>query len=319
MTDSAPIDLPSCSNCLHPITGNFCAHCGQEVKEIRRPILFLLRDAFSSVFELDGRAWRTLFALMTRPGFLSREYVSGRRVRYTPPLRLFLVISIGFFLIVSAFTSLQSIRNSIADPDRPSSVAETPTPFITADGADNQDSFGGVFAFIDNFHLPVLSEQRNENLRRYMRTQSEKNLEALQADPSGYFSESLDYITVFMLLMMPILALIQKLLYYFSKRFYVEHLILTLHNHAFLVLAVFLSSSVSVLEEMSVPVVSAAMGVAGNLIGIWIVVYLFMSLKNFFGQGYAITVVKFITMAFLYGGVTAAGILSFAAVLFFLF
>lgn len=319
MTDTALTDNPTCSNCLHPITENFCAQCGQEVKEIRRPFFFLLRDAFSSVFELDGRAWRTLLALLTRPGFLSLEYVSGRRVRYTPPLRLFLTLSIGFFLIVSAFTSLQSIRSSIADPDSPSLVAETPSPFITADGEDNQDPFGGVLVFIDNFHLPLLSEQRNENLRRYMRTQSEKNLEALQADPTSFFSESLDYITVFMLLMMPILAFIQKLLYVFSKRYYVEHLILTLHNHAFLVLAMFLSSVFSLLEGLGVPILSLVMGVASTLIGFWMVVYLFLSLKNFFVQGYALTAVKFFAMVILYGGVTAAGVLSFAAVLFFLF
>ena len=70
-----------------------------------------------TVFELDGRAYRTLYFLFTRPGFLAREYVSGRRASYTPPLRLFLVISIVFFLTVSAFTSLQSMRNVISEQD----------------------------------------------------------------------------------------------------------------------------------------------------------------------------------------------------------
>lgn len=119
--------------------------------------------------------------------------------------------------------------------------------------------------------------------------------------------------------MMPILALIQKLLYLFSKRYYVEHLILTLHNHAFLVLSMFLSNLTTALGNLNANLLGPIMGVADRLLGLWMLVYLFLSLKNFFGQGYGITAVKFVTMAFLYAIVTAAGMLSFAAVLFFLF
>jgi hypothetical protein len=318
VTDTAISEVPTCKNCQHPLTGNFCAHCGQEVKEIRRPIFFLLRDAFSSVFELDGRAFRTVFSLFTRPGFLSQEYLSGRRARYTPPLRLFLVISISFFLILSAYNSLQSMRDTIRNPapTTGSDTAAAPAPILDEEGREELNQLLGL---IDNFNLSFLSERRNENLRLYMHTQSEKNLAAIGEDPSGFFFDSLDYITVFMLLMMPILALIQKLLYLFSKRYYVEHLILTLHNHAFLVLSMFLSNLTTALGNLNENLLGPVMGVADRLLGLWMLVYLFLSLKNFFGQGYGITAAKFVTMAILYAIVTAAGMLSFAAVLFFLF
>ena len=268
------------------------------------------------MFELDGRAFRTVFSLFTRPGFLSQEYLSGRRARYTPPLRLFLVISISFFLILSAYNSLQSMRDTIRNPapTTGSDTAAAPAPILDEEGREELNQLLGL---IDNFNLSFLSERRNENLRLYMHTQSEKNLAAIGEDPSGFFFDSLDYITVFMLLMMPILALIQKLLYLFSKRYYVEHLILTLHNHAFLVLSMFLSNLTTALGNLNANLLGPVMGVADRLL--WMLVYLFLSLKNFFGQGYGITAAKFVTMAILYAIVTAAGMLSFAAVLFFLF
>ncbi len=83
--------------------GNYCGNCGQEVKDFRRPFFRLSSEAVKSLFELDGRAFRTLFFLLTKPAHLSTEYFSGRRMRYTPPLRLFLVISVSFFLLVSFY------------------------------------------------------------------------------------------------------------------------------------------------------------------------------------------------------------------------
>ncbi|MBT6058492.1 MAG: DUF3667 domain-containing protein, partial [Gammaproteobacteria bacterium] len=53
-------------------------------RDMRRPFFRLLGEVFTSLFELDGRAYRTIYYLFTKPGFLSSEYVSGRRMSYTP-------------------------------------------------------------------------------------------------------------------------------------------------------------------------------------------------------------------------------------------
>ena len=57
-------------------------------------------EAFESISHADSRLWRTLWYLLARPGFLTREFFEGQRVRYLPPFRLYLVISVLFFLIV---------------------------------------------------------------------------------------------------------------------------------------------------------------------------------------------------------------------------
>ena len=113
MSEPVTADTERCSNCNQPLTGAFCANCGQEVKEVRRRFFPLIYGALYTIVELDGRAYRSVFSLLTRPGFLTREYFGGRRTSYTPPLRLFLVMSIGFFLLLALLSSIESMRDTL--------------------------------------------------------------------------------------------------------------------------------------------------------------------------------------------------------------
>ena len=113
MSEPITADTAKCLNCGQSLSGDFCSNCGQEAKDVRRRFFPLISGALYTIVELDGRAYRTLFKLLTSPAFLTREYFGGRRSSYTPPLRLFLVISIGFFLLVSLLSSVESMRDSI--------------------------------------------------------------------------------------------------------------------------------------------------------------------------------------------------------------
>ena len=55
-------------------------------------------EAFESLTHADSRVWKTLGYLLARPGLLTREFLDGRRARYLPPFRLYIVISLVFFL-----------------------------------------------------------------------------------------------------------------------------------------------------------------------------------------------------------------------------
>lgn len=69
----------TCRNCGAPVGGAYCATCGQETA-LRLPTLReFLREAAGRYVALDGRFWRTVLALLARPGFLTREYLAGRR------------------------------------------------------------------------------------------------------------------------------------------------------------------------------------------------------------------------------------------------
>lgn len=95
---SKPI-LP-CPTCRRPVDGNYCAHCGERRAEpgdhtVRRFIGHLL-EAFTHA---DGKIFLSLRCLLTRPGLLTADYLRGRRQPYIPPLQLFLIGNLVFFLL----------------------------------------------------------------------------------------------------------------------------------------------------------------------------------------------------------------------------
>ena len=89
-----------CANCHAALDGEYCAACGQRHEPHVHTVAHFAGEAFESISHADSRLWRTLWYLLARPGFLTREFFAGRRVRYLPPFRLYLVISVVFFLVV---------------------------------------------------------------------------------------------------------------------------------------------------------------------------------------------------------------------------
>ncbi|MFT5501991.1 MAG: hypothetical protein ACI88G_002132, partial [Woeseiaceae bacterium] len=92
-----PIEI--CLNCNTALSGQYCGSCGQRSRSRLISIWELVQDAFGDLLELDSRVWRTLIPLVTSPGKLTRDYLEGRRVRFMPPFRTYLVLSILFFLV----------------------------------------------------------------------------------------------------------------------------------------------------------------------------------------------------------------------------
>ena len=337
MTDQQIVssDHRSCPNCGSELLGNYCSNCGQHDQDMRRPFFKLLGEVLSSLLELDGRAYRTIYYLFTKPGFLSSEYVSGRRMSYTPPLRLFLVISISFFLIISAVNSVRSMQSILLESQTgESTTSEASTEpdlnFQLITGIDEEDIFTNdniieaddedlknILSSIDNFSLGFLSERANENLRTVIKSQTRANFNEIVDDPAEFLYGTLEYITFFILMMIPVLALIQKVFYIRSGRLYIEHLILALHNHAFIILAFFLLMLFDTVAKWDLLFMSAGFDYLGLAVMIWIVVYLFLSLKNFFQQGKFVTLLKFSLASMLYIFCLSTGILFFGLLWFF--
>ena len=89
-----------CRNCGADAPWNYCPNCGQETQIALPPAFTFLRDAAGRYVRFDGRMWRSLHALLFRPGFLTREYLAGRRRRYVRPARLFVALSIVLFAVL---------------------------------------------------------------------------------------------------------------------------------------------------------------------------------------------------------------------------
>ena len=93
------VPAPACQNCGAPLLGPHCYACGQPVNGLVRHFSSIVGDFLDSVLNIDARVFRTLWPLFARPGYLSREYFAGRRVRYVSPVRLFVFLSIVTFFV----------------------------------------------------------------------------------------------------------------------------------------------------------------------------------------------------------------------------
>ncbi|QFT53319.1 DUF3667 domain-containing protein [Microbulbifer sp. THAF38] len=91
--------LNHCANCETELLGPHCHACGQPVKGMVRHFSSIIGDLFDTLLAFDSRTWKTVPSLFFRPGFLTAEYFSGRRVRYVSPVRLFIFLCITSFFV----------------------------------------------------------------------------------------------------------------------------------------------------------------------------------------------------------------------------
>jgi hypothetical protein len=300
-----------CLNCGDPSIGWYCPTCGQRKMDVAISLRRMLMEALEDQLSLNSSLPRTLGALFFRPGHLTREYVQGRIVRYIPPFRLYLVSSLLFFLILPL----------IADPVQISEGEETQAHADSIRAVRMADSVLLVHARKAGEDTVPLSrslqraprpEQGSITLgpnpdkmpgfmkpvaRRMKATETRLNAmprnEALRTLVEAFEENA----PVGVFVMMPLFALILKMLYVRQKRFYVEHFVFSLHVHAF----VFSIGTILMLAQWDwVQVVLLT----------WFLLYLFLSLKRVYRQGIIATFFKWSLLGVCYSillifGVTA--------------
>ena len=112
---SGAVSTENCLNCGEVLTGQHCSHCGQRAKVQVISLWGLVKDFLGDVFDWDSRIWRTIRPLAFRPGLLTGEFLRGRRAHYTPPFRMYLILSVVFFLIASVFDPGKDISLDLGD------------------------------------------------------------------------------------------------------------------------------------------------------------------------------------------------------------
>jgi Protein of unknown function (DUF3667) len=96
-----PRPLTQCENCGAPLTGHYCAQCGQAAVDYRRSFQHVVADVLELFLNWDSKFFTTIALLILKPWRLTNEFLAGKRVRYVNPLRLYLLASILFFFAVN--------------------------------------------------------------------------------------------------------------------------------------------------------------------------------------------------------------------------
>ncbi len=101
----------NCLNCNAVVQGRFCHICGQENIEPKETVWHLVSHFFQDITHFDGKFFSTLKYLLFKPGFLSREYMLGRRASYLNPIRMYVFTSAFFFLYFFSAFSLDGVNS----------------------------------------------------------------------------------------------------------------------------------------------------------------------------------------------------------------
>ena len=97
---ASPGHTQLCQNCGAPLAGNYCQSCGQPA-HVHRSMAHIFEEVLHGILHFDHKLWRTLPALILRPGKLTREYIAGKRHSYVSPLALLLFLIVAMFFVFS--------------------------------------------------------------------------------------------------------------------------------------------------------------------------------------------------------------------------
>ncbi len=278
MAEHGKIPPGKCANCHAPLRGPYCFVCGQRVVTHIHSFWEFVQEAAEGITHADSRVWRTVWPLLFKPGFLTVEYFAGRRARYLPPFRLYLVLSVLFFLVAASLPDsstgdLGGLNVQMSLGDDPADPQETPQQ--RADRFCKDISYQGPWQ-------DVLSKRFTLSCHKIVLDNAHDMLQGLLHNvPRALF------------ILLPLLALVMRLMY--LRRHYVEHLMFFIHLHSFLflLLLLFLPLEAGFAETWVEDILVL-------FVLIYVPWYVFRAMRRAYGQGWWVTFVKFSTLSLAY-------------------
>lgn len=356
-----------CSNCGTPLKGRICHSCGQNSDSFHRPVWSLLWEVLDGLIGLDGRLWRTLPALMFRPGYLTRKYLEGVRARYVQPFRLYLFASVIFFLLFSFGNSgwdnvgdgtpaLSEEQQAALAEELDALAAEDPEAsediqriIDELTGGQGEPGDVGDISVQDALSDDGIQTEMQDRVRRQLlpedypgeaapdstdvvvgepddlqvsidtggltglpyaaRQQLARQLERVIDDPSLLFSAMQRWLPRLLFVLLPIYALILAVGQVWRRGFYFyDHLIVSLHLHAFLFVLFILMQPVGYLVG----------GLPFLIFLVWSNYYLYRIHRVVYEHGRFMSVIRTLTLDLTYLVVLllAAVVLTFVGLMF---
>lgn len=249
----------TCKNCEENFEEGFlfCPHCGQKTKEeLTFGVLFY--NTINNYFSVDARFFKSFFPLLFKPGYLARRFIEGKRLLYLHPAKLFLFVSIVFFFLLTTTV----VRNQVQEID--TVLKKTLEKPLISDGLKTKTQQVLDSVKIDSVLLPLKEKNISEIDRKRAKTldsllsgnaSNETLYKAMGMDEdAGYFKRKfyeqslkfykqrnggeiyeaiIDTIPLSLFILLPIFALILKLLFYKGGA-YTHHLVFSLYYFSFL-------------------------------------------------------------------------------------
>jgi hypothetical protein len=273
-----------CLNCGQELTGKYCSQCGQKDIPKRQTLGELIENFIGSFFSFESKFFRTVKYLLLKPGHLAREYNAGRRESFYHPARMYVFISFVYFLLFFSIPENEERNDEVQGaPEGLSYKSDRSGTNFSFD----TDEFKTREAY-DSAQQTLPVEERDGWFMRKLNYR-QIDLQAKYDGKNQQFSRDFgdaftaNFPKVFFLLL-PIFALLLKLLYVRRDFYYTEHLVASIYFYNFF----FLVGGISMLIAW-IPGMSWFTDVTFFLI----LIYLLVSMKRLYQQAWPKTTLKF--------------------------
>ncbi|MEI6816091.1 MAG: DUF3667 domain-containing protein [Bacteroidota bacterium] len=318
----AESDKTYCANCNTDLSGEYCSFCGQKHHAHKETFGELVYEFFSDFTHFDSRFFRCVIPLLFRPGILTINYIAGKRASQFHPIRLYLFSSFIYFFLIFSFSKMNEesimkqpviniqksdpLNNTGGNENRNNFSVGTGQGinFISSDSTENKVDIKlfGIDTLISNGvtmerynHIQdsLPTYQKDHFFKRYFIRQSLKLYEEGKKDGVGLLRKIMVHVVhnipKMLFFLLPIFALLLKLLYIRRKKFYfLDHAVFSLHYFSFAF--ILLSIAQFVLDGI------LKTSYLGGFAIVWILVYLFIAMKRIYGQGAFKTLIKYILL-----------------------
>jgi len=239
------ISKSCCANCATPLLGGWCHACGQrEIEPGARRMRVLLGEFFEALTDLDGRFWRSLRALLLQPGRLSREWLDGRRQRWMPPMALFLLTAVAYFLAPALsdfqlpFEDQVDGRLSVLLVDHPERLTTEQSDRIRARGGQTHSAW-----------TTPIAEAKLARRQLALRAQGSEADYSARDLARDYDSRAGEISKLLVIVHVPLIAAALALLMWRQRRLFADHFVVAIHLFSFLLVLIQLLLPMGLLSE----------------------------------------------------------------------
>ncbi len=284
----------TCLNCRHVVAERFCPNCGQENSDTRKTFHHLFVHFFEDLTHYENAFWKTIKNLLFKPASLSKEYLSGKRLSYLAPVRLYIFISFVTFLLFALFpntetqnsTSTESIALHKEEKEKVELKDHENFINIGYHSVEEIDSIQKFGAEKDKLEPLEYWVSRKIQYVNDTNTNSEV-VEKLVESANHNFPKVL-------LIYMPLFAFFLWLFHGKKRWYYFDHGIFTLHYFSFLLLIlllVFLATKLLLL--LGTTYIGSSLISIVEIVGyIWMLYYFFPAHHRFYGETKVVSLIK---------------------------
>lgn len=299
----------TCLNCGHDLdhSDRYCPNCGQRNSNKELSLYQLLSEYFAGVFAYDSKLFSSIRLLISSPGKLSQEFLSGKRVRYVNPFRFFISISILFFILISSLLNIGTNNFS-------GMVQASDNMSFDLNNKGDEDIPKDVFQELDQNHYLDFDEAKekynlDDNFYIELKFIYTRAIYKMKHEPQGFINYIFSKLPFFIFFFIPIFTLISYLFYVRRDFTYIEHLVFNFNLST--VFFIVLTINVLISSFLNINWIKYFMFLY--------FVYLFIATKRFYGQGYIKTFIKTCLSAlfFIVSSVIVIVLMLIVSILFF--